>query len=320
MLDRDESLAVLAAAEAEDAGTRDQRLARASLLFFPDPVRASYERAVAPPQIATMADPVPGETNVETDAAEVDEAPDPELSGPPQNATPFVGQKAFFLLGDPADLARQGQRWLRDEQVDSVQLRLRALGLMKQRETSDTSEAFVNAASVLRAAQRSGRLNQRFDRYISARIENALPEGALRQNLADAFGPVMTTSQRGEMVMSAYAEAIDLEALARLTKDMVIIARLAEITSSSGALTLVELASTPDDMRRALLLTESGGERSVALARELGPDVLDLAQIGVKWTRTLVLQVMALMALGMALLWTALSAFTQAETIRPAKR
>ncbi len=323
MLNRDESLAVLAAAEAEDSGTRDQRLARASLLFLPDPVRASYERAIAPPQITSMTDPVADAPVAEpdaTDAAVEETAPDLELSGPPQNAAPFTGQKAFFLLGDPADLARQSQRWLRDEQVDSVQLRLRALGLMKQRETSDTSEAFVNAASVLRAAQRSGRLNQRFDRYISTRIENALPEGALRTNLADAFGPVMTTSQRGEMVMTAYAEAIDPDALARLTKDMVIIARLAEITSSSGALTLVELASTPDDMRRALLLTESGGERSVALARELGPDVLNLAQIGVKWTRTLVLQVMALMALGMALLWTALSAFTQAETIRPAKR
>ena len=94
------------------------------------------------------------------------------------------------------------------------------------------------------------------------------------------------------------------------------IARIAELTSSSGAITLVEQATTPEDMRRALLLSESGGHRSVALAREMGPEVLGLAQIGVKWSRGLVFQVMGLMALGMALIWTTLSALTQAETIR----
>jgi hypothetical protein len=100
---------------------------------------------------------------------------------------------------------------------------------------------------------------------------------------------------------------------------MIIIARLAELTSSSGAMTLVEQASTPEDMRRALLVTEAGGERSVALAREIGPKVLDLAQIGAKWTGNLIFQVMALMALVMALIWTTLSALTQAETVRHRK-
>jgi len=120
--------------------------------------------------------------------------------------------------------------------------------------------------------------------------------------------------------MDAYAASIDEDALVRLSRDMKTIARLIELTSSSGALTLLEQAATPDDMRRALVVTEVGGERSIALTREIGPDVLELAQIGVKWTRTLVLQSMALVALAMALLWTALSAFTQAETIRPNRR
>ena len=97
---------------------------------------------------------------------------------------------------------------------------------------------------------------------------------------------------------------------------MMIIARIAELTSSTGAITLVEQATTPEDMRRALLLSEAGGHRSVALAREMGPRVLGLAQIGVKWNRWMVFQVMGLMALGMALIWTTLSALTQAETIR----
>ena len=126
----------------------------------------------------------------------------------------------------------------------------------------------------------------------------------------------MTTQARTSEVMNAYRTALQPEARERLARDMTIIARIAELTSSSGAITLVEQATTPEDMRRALLLSESGGHRSVALAREMGPEVLGLAQIGVKWSRGLVFQVMGLMALGMALIWTTLSALTQAETIR----
>ncbi len=324
MMNRQDSQAVLAAAEAEEVGTEDQRLARAALLFLPDTVRASYQRAIAPPQIALTdsveveAEPEPTEApNQETEIQEVSTEAAPERPSTPE---PFSGQKTFFLLGDQSDLVRQSQRWLIGEPVNSLQLRLRALGLAKQFEGTESGQSFVDAASVLLAAQRADRLNQRFDRYISSRIEDALPETTLRANLSTAFESVLTTDKRAEKVMDAYTAATEVEALNRLSRDMAIIARLAELTSSSGALTLVEQASSPEDMRRALLVTEAGGERSVALARELGPEVLELAQIGVKWTLTLALQVMALMALGMALLWTTLSAFMQAETIRPSRR
>jgi hypothetical protein len=159
-------------------------------------------------------------------------------------------------------------------------------------------------------------LNDRFIGYIGSRVEDALPAETLRAELAVAFEPVMTTEARSEQVMQAYRTALQPAAKERLSRDLIIIARIAELTGSSGAVTLVEQARTPEDMRRALLLSESGGHRSVALAREMGPEVLGLAQIGVKWSRGLVFQVMGLMALGMALIWTTLSALTQAETIR----
>ena len=242
-----------------------------------------------------------------------------EISTDTSARDPFSSDRAFFLLGDPADLTRRSQRWLAGEAVDSLQLRIRALGLMMQREETTEAKAFVKASSVLRAAHRSGRLSERFARYIESRIDDALPEDILRAELTLAFEPVMTTEQRSEMIFAAYSNALQGEALSRLSRDMTIIARLADLTSSTGAMTLVEQASTPEDMRRAQLVAEAGGDRSVTLAREIGPEVLDLAQIGVKWSTNLVLQVMALMALGMALIWTTLSALTQAETIRHRK-
>ena len=320
MLNKQDSAAVLAAADAESSGSRDQRLARAALLFLPEELRASYQRSTAPP-----AAPEPTQAEDDEGKTETDEAPEPEADTPRATGNavqlspmdePFAQQGSFFLLGDPADLTRRSQRWLAQEQVDSLQLRLRALGLMPQDDPSPESQAVFEAASILRAAHRAGRLNDRFVRYLTSRVEDALPEDVLRAELAIAFEPVMTTEARTVEVLKAYETALQPAARERLASDMEIVARIAELTSSSGAIRLVEQARTPEDMRRARLLSESGGHRSVALARELGPDVLGLAQIGVKWSYGLVLQVMGLMALGMALVWTTLSALTQAETIR----
>ncbi|MEO1554031.1 MAG: hypothetical protein AAFR82_08845 [Pseudomonadota bacterium] len=323
MLNRQDSAAVLAATEAENSGTRDQRLARAALLFLPEDLRAAYQRTIAPPK------PVEIEPTASEDGAVVDVSdettPAESEDTPRLNADsvqlapvdePFAEQGSFFLLGDPADLTRRSQRWLAGEQVDSLQLRLRALGLMTAGDPSPEAQAVFEAASIMLAAHRAGRLSDRFAGYLRSRIEDALPEENLRAQLSVAFEPVMTTEARSSQVVQAYESALQPLARERLARDMKIIARIAELTSSSGAITLVEQATTPEDMRRALLLSEAGGHRSVALAREMGPEVLSLAQIGVKWSQLLVLQVMGLMALGMALIWTTLSALTQAEAIR----
>jgi len=324
MLNKQDSAAVLAAADAESSGSRDQRLARAALLFLPEELRASYQRSIAPPPVPADNEPEAdstSETEEQSEADEATETPDtPRATGNTIQLAPldepFAGQRSFFLLGDPADLTRRSQRWLGGEQVDSLQLRLRALGLLTQDDLDPEAQAMFEAASIMRAAHRAGRLNDRFASYLKSRVEDALPEEILRTELNDAFESVMTTEARTVEVLKAYRRALQPQAQDRLVRDMVIIARIAELTSSSGAITLVEQATTPEDMRRALLLSESGGHRSVALAREMGPEVLTLAQIGVKWSRGLVFQVMGLMALGMALIWTTLSAMTQVDAIR----
>ncbi len=322
MLNERDARAILAAAAAEDSGSEDQRLARAALLFLPDNVRANYERAIDPPRPQVESD-----VTIETDEAAPEAEPveasadeaagaETEISSPAGDEDPLNQKRAFNMLGDPEDLARRSQLWYAGEGVDDLQLRLRALGLIVMVSDSPDKEAFAEAVSILRGAQRAGRLNDRFVRYIESRVEDAVPTVTLRQNLGIAFEPVLTVSQQADRVMEAYRITINEEAMQRLTRDMGIVARLASLTSPTGAIRLVEQVSSPEDMRRVLLITEAGGDRSVALSRELGPEMLDLAQIGVKWTMGLVLQIMALMALGMALIWTMMSAFTQAETVR----
>lgn len=337
MLSRRDAQAVLAAAKAEDVGTEDQRLARAALLFLPDDVRAKYERAIEPPTIDPSQAPdritnsdvrminelprpaqaTPDET--ETDPYAAGDAEDEQLDTPTTNV-PFSARKDFFMLGDTEDLARRTQRWLSGSPVNDIQLRLRALGLLKATQDTKETRAFANAASILVAAHRANRLDAGFNAYIESRIEDALPVTPLREALTATNLEVATTTARADAFIDVYRDTIQPEALTRLSSDMETIARLAELTSSSGAITLLENTSSPEDMRRILIITEASGERAVALSREIGPKTLGLAQIGVKWTRNLILQVMGLMALGMALIWTTLSAFTQAETLRAKKR
>ena len=321
MLDRQDAQAVEAAAEAERSGTRDQRLARAALLFLPDNVRAAYQRAIAPPVLRdgpeSESDSADGVAQPATATASNEADPStPAPSNIDALYDPLKNRRAISLIGDRIDLTRRSQRWLLGESRDTLTLRLGALGLILREDDTVRSEAFAEAASILTAAHRAGRLEARFSRYISSRVEDALPSAPLRDRLTATFEGVRTTEDRSQDVVEAFRATVQPEALERLTRDMAIIARLAQLTSSTGALTLVEQAATPEDMRRALLVTEAGGERSVALARELGREVLSLAQIGAKWTWALALQVMALTGLAVALIWVTASALGQADTLK----
>lgn len=303
MLSPDDARAVQAAAAAEESGTQDQRILRASLLFLPDPVRANYQRAISPP-----ARPV-----LEVSGQEQEEEEEPETAGEAGDAeileeaplVPDLGSalprdNRFLILGDEEDLVRRSQSWLRGEAgIDDTQLRLRALALRARAENEADASAFEQGVTVIFAAKRAGRLDPRFEDYMSGRIEDALPLEAMLAQLTTAFEPVMTSSLRAERILSDYEAALDPAALERFERDMETVALLANLTSTSGAMTLIEQTSSPEDLRRILLVTRAGGDRAVALAQEMGPDVLKLAQIGVKWTSRLILQVMAIAAIGM---------------------
>jgi len=316
MLNEDDARAVRAAAATEESGTQDQRIVRAALLFLPDNVRANYQRAVSPP-------PPPPPTP-ETEGSDTESAADTQLAAAtepvPTIALSDLGAalptgSRFSILGDTEDLVRRSQSWLGGTGVDDIQLRLRALGLISRTDQSSDSDVFEKGVTVLLTARRASRLDPRFDNYLRSRVEDALPAERLRQQLTLAFEPVLTFDQRSARIIEDYRSAIEPAALQRLRRDMQTIATLADLTSTTGAVTLVEQTSSPEDMRRILLVTKAGGDRAVALTRELGPDTLKLAQIGVKWTTQLVLQIMALAAIGIALIMTMLSTITRAETL-----
>ena len=194
--------------------------------------------------------------------------------------------------------------------LDATQLRLSAIGLVEARRR-DRQPYYASAISVLRAASRAQRLSPAYANYLSGRVDLALPEEQTRSSLRQIITAVIPASERQSQVLDAYAREINPQGLARLEKDLLSIAKIASHTSPSGAVTLLEMAQSPEDVRKLELVAEAGNDRAVALAKQIGPRLIGLAQIGVKWSTGLVLQMLALGAILIALCWTTISALAR---------
>lgn len=308
LLDRNDRRALLAAAEAEEAGTYDERLARAGLLFLPNDVRANYQRAIERPYVA-IDDPVSAadaaaDAEAPADAVRLRETPPAAETGP-----------GFSLVGDRTDLVRRSQRWVNGDAIDTTQLRLTAIGLLEM-QRPDSQSYYATSISILRAAGRAQRLSPAYASYLSDRVNLALPEETTLAALRGVISSLVPASEREAQVLETYASEINPEGLGRLERDLRSIAQIASYTSPAGAVTLVELAQSPEDIRKLELVAQAGNDRAVALAKQIGPGVIDLAQIGVKWSTGLILQILALVSILLALCWTTFSALSRLKPVQ----
>ena len=330
MLERDDGRAILAAADAEESGSQDQRLTKAALLFLPNEVRASYQLAIEPPRIQVtpeVSDDAEGE-----DASEFAEGAETSGETETEEVTSDVGDaepdepedeprsSSFSMVGDRLDLVRRSQRWINGDSVNSLQIRLSALSLVMASENSPQAEMYANATSVLKAANRSRRMTPEYFDYLERRLDRTMPTEKAFEAVRAALSEVAPMSQLEQQVIDAYKSVINPEGLERLDRDLKAVARISELTSPSGAVTLLETAKSPEDVRKLQLVAEAGGDRAVALTKQIGPRVIGLAQIGIKWSLELVLQLMALAGISVALVWTALSAVGNARPVRHYRR
>lgn len=331
MLSRNDRRALLAAVNAEESGTEDERLTRAGLLFLPNEVRADYQRAVERPgtlyseqadtPIEAALDPVPntgaseaeaGEPPVDTLTEDVtDDAQEASAAEPSLDSASPV----FSMIGNRADLVRRSQQWVNGESTDTVQLRLSAIGLIEVA-SGDADPALLTAVSVLRAAERADRLDPAYVAYLNERVDLALPEEELLRRLSGVVSAVVPPRVRQSQVLSAYEQSLNAEGLLRLRRDLASIAHIAAETTPAGAVTLIELARSPEDIRKLEVVAQSGSDRAVALAKAIGPRVTDLAQTGIRWSTALVFQILGLLAIFAALVWSTVSAFQKMQNAR----
>lgn len=306
MLDRDSVKELRAAADSERGGSREERLANAALRKLPYDVSEKYEAISGAANVMNTisSDTVTDEANL---APDVDEAPVDE-SRISISVAQSENNSQFRLLGTYADLANNTERWVENDRIDPLVLKITAIGLIQTDSGDGLAGATLRAASILKSARRSRRMTEGFANHIERRINEALPDEALRAALEEQLSSgLLPTDVRVERVRQAYVSAIDPYGMRRLEQELDQIDRLGGLTSPAAAITLLEVVSNGSDLRRARLIAEAGGDRAVALVKQTGHDALRLADNGVRLTLRVVLQLMGLTAASLAMLFLMLS-------------
>ncbi|MEX1249639.1 MAG: hypothetical protein WEA77_00385 [Hyphomonas sp.] len=300
MLGKDLGKQVRARAEAETKGTADERLIRAALQKMPESIARAIEYEIGMPQ-SQAAPPVGA-------AAEAEIAPGEEIGEVLEAGVRPELDWRFRLLGSYGDLAGMSQRWISGDWSDSIVFKLTGIGLVQQGNSDGLSDANIRAVSIVKSASRSKRLTPGFTAYFDARAGEAVPREVLTPALEAALKDLATTEVRGARVREAFQKSIDPAGLVRLETDLEQIDKIATLTSPTAALTLLSYVEDGTDLRRARMLTEAGGMQAVALVKERGTEALRVADAGVRWDNSMVLEIMSLTAAGMLLFWVALSA------------
>lgn len=312
MLDeRDRSAVLQAAPTTVPFGTADEQLVGAALLFLPNDVRVRYETASRPVPI-TVSRPSGQTENDETLEIETEDLPEVVEEPAEPAATPNVRLASqddtisFSVLGSMEDLVRNAREWLLEPPGDAIGLRLTGIGLMAGTIETPANVDLTESASLLKAADRAGRLTPRFRARIAATLDEAMPVAALRTRIDEALSTVRPTSEQAEALSAAFTQTLNVAGLQPLFETSLQINEIIDATGPVAALSLIEHVETEMDLRRARLVAEAGGDRAIALETLLGADVLDAADTGVELGREDVLEIMGLAASAMALFWMVL--------------
>lgn len=308
MLGNDLGKQVRARAEAETKGTADERLIRAALQKMPESIARAIEYEIGMPQ-SQAAPPVEAaaEPAAATAEAEAEVAPGEEIGEVLEAGVRPELDWRFRLLGSYGDLAAMSQRWISGDWSDSIVFKLTGIGLVQQGNSDGLSDANIRAVSIVKSASRSKRLTPGFTAYLDERAGEAVPREVLTPALESALKDLATTEVRGARVREAFEKSIDPAGLVRLETDLEQIDKIATLTSPTAALTLLSYVEDGTDLRRARMLAEAGGMQAVALVKERGTEALRVADAGVRWDNSMVLEIMSLTAAGMLLFWVALS-------------
>lgn len=314
LLSREDARAIRAAASDEPSGTEDQRLLRAALLFLPNDVRNGYLESARPKGM----DLISTEAPLDSEAIAV-ETPEGSTviaaSFPGTLATELIDpidemtrKPTFSVLGTVEDLANRSRSWVRGNRQNTIELKLTGLVMtVDPTITGVSSTRMIEAASVLKTAWRANRIDPQYARTLAQRIDATLPDDVLLANLEDALSEAAPVQARASRVRDAFAASIDRGAAARLGPELDQIGRISEATSARGALSLMEQTKSAGDVRKARLIAEAGGDRSVALASAMGDKALGLTGINIQWDQNTILMIMALVAAIIALVLTTLS-------------
>ncbi|MEO9971357.1 MAG: hypothetical protein ABJG15_16295 [Hyphomonadaceae bacterium] len=311
MLSSDDARAIEAAAQADPSGTEDQRLLRASLLFLPSYVRLDYESSLHPRgQELITAPEIVENTQAETTRAVASVNPNTTTR---VSVATMTYRPTFSVLGRVEDLVQNSRSWLRGSRNNEFAVKLTGLAMASPPSATGLSpNRLQTAASVLKTAWKSDRLQDGYAAKLTATLHDALPEDVLRANLEAAMADIAPLNVRAMRVQNAFAQSVDAHAAARIGNDLEELAVIAEATSIPGAVNLLEHVNNLSELRHARIIAEAGGDRAVALVAQMGPEALTMNVQTVRWSQSAILQIMALAAALIALLLSVMASLQHA--------
>lgn len=291
MLDEKNSASLLVSAKVLEV-QGDAAIEQAALKYLDEDVRYSYEQAISPLRAIWRAATQTADPQ-STLSEQSDEITD-------RNASANAG---LNVLGDERDLALQAAQWVRGQKIDSFAFTLSGIGLSA---LGDKERA---GASIVRAADRSGNMNEDFRRHFQRRLFNVAPPERIKRDLTVRFSGALGIAAKGDVVLDIIRGGIDVRELEGLEEQLRLIHNVSEKISPHATIRLLSYVRNDLDLQRAILLTEAGGDRALALLSMEGGSALTAAQTPVKWTSKLRVMMTLLIGMGLTLVWLTLDTF-----------
>jgi hypothetical protein len=191
------------------------------------------------------------------------------VTGEPNDAVGLAGTITgdLFVFGDIRDAVREGGRWVKGEEVDTLVLGLAAVGLAVTAATYATSGVATPArigVSLAKAARKTGRLSANLAETIGRSLRSVVDWPKLHTAIAGV------SISEPALAIRAAREAVKVEkagGLMRLVRD---VGRVQSKAGTKAALDGLKIAESPREVSRLARLAEAAGGKTRAILKIAG--------------------------------------------------
>jgi hypothetical protein len=191
------------------------------------------------------------------------------VTGEPNDAVGLAGTITgdLFVFGDIRDAVREGGRWIKGEDADTLVLGLAAVGLAVTAATYATSGVATPArvgVSLAKAARKTGRLSANLAETIGRSLRSVVDWPKLRAAIDGV------SISEPALAIRAAREAVKVEkagGLMHLVRD---VGRVQSKAGTKAALDGLKIAESPREVSRLARLAEAAGGKTRAILKVAG--------------------------------------------------
>jgi hypothetical protein len=191
------------------------------------------------------------------------------VTGEPNDAVGLAGTITgdLFVFGDIRDAVREGGRWIKGEEADTLVLGLAAVGLAITAATYATSGVAAPArvgVSLAKVARKTGRLSANLAETIGRSLRSVVDWPKLRAAIAGV------SISEPALAIRAAREAVKVEkagGLMHLVRD---VGRIQSKAGTKAALDGLKVAESPREVSRLARLAEAAGGKTRAILKVAG--------------------------------------------------